>query len=295
MWRTVVSRLVAVPVAANSMSLRIALVFAMWLWLAPPAPAAQPEPASCRSVRLPMSVGPTITATTALSSRNPRRIGLSGRHADSLDSGHVRRSRIADRRPIWRLQPSMEVDRKPFLPTIGQVVRCKFERRQVHAGGSRLCRTGGVRNSMTWVISERFDHKIYGIEPGNNGNRIIAGMIADNRFGLGSWTLVESASRGCLSEVDRALRRSKWIVFLGWSPHPMNLKYQMEYLTGATIPSGQISAGRRLHRRAHRVLGGVPQRGQVSSEPSIHARTREPDDGADLEVIARAARPRHSS
>jgi choline ABC transporter permease protein len=49
---------------------------------------------------------------------------------------------------------------------------------------------------------------------------------------LGDWTLVESSEQGMLSEVDRAIRRSDWIVFLAWSPHPMNLKYHIDYLAG---------------------------------------------------------------
>jgi glycine betaine/proline transport system substrate-binding protein len=81
-------------------------------------------------------------------------------------------------------------------------------------------------------FADRFGHKIYAIEPGNDGNRIVAAMIGGNRFGLGDWSMVESSEQGMLSEVDRAIHKSQWIVFLGWSPHPMNLKYHMTYLTG---------------------------------------------------------------
>ena len=35
-----------------------------------------------------------------------------------------------------------------------------------------------------------------------------------------------------LAEVGRAVKRERWVVFLGWTPHPMNVKYDMKYLTG---------------------------------------------------------------
>ena len=89
--------------------------------------------------------------------------------------------------------------------------------------------------SGPWNIAkfkEQLGGKIYGIEPGNDGNRLILGMIGDNKFDLGSFELVESSEQGMLAQVDRATRRKQPIVFLGWEPHPMNAKYQMSYLEG---------------------------------------------------------------
>ncbi len=74
--------------------------------------------------------------------------------------------------------------------------------------------------------------KIYGIEPGNDGNALIAGMIKDNKFGLKSFKMVESSEAGMLVEAQRAIKANKAIVFLGWEPHPMNVKMKMKYLTG---------------------------------------------------------------
>jgi len=74
--------------------------------------------------------------------------------------------------------------------------------------------------------------KIYGIEPGNDGNRLIQEMIDKNAFGLKEFELVESSEQGMLSQVKRAARRNNWIVFLGWEPHPMNANVEMVYLTG---------------------------------------------------------------
>ena len=37
-----------------------------------------------------------------------------------------------------------------------------------------------------------------------------------------------------LAQVQSFMREKKWIVFLGWSPHSMNEKIAMTYLTGST-------------------------------------------------------------
>ena len=74
--------------------------------------------------------------------------------------------------------------------------------------------------------------KIYGIEPGNDGNALIAGMIKDNKFGLKSFKMVESSEAGMLIEAQRAIKANKAIVFLGWEPHPMNVQMKMSYLSG---------------------------------------------------------------
>ncbi len=79
---------------------------------------------------------------------------------------------------------------------------------------------------------DKFDGKIYGIEPGNDGNQIIQDMIDKDAFGLGDWEVVESSEQGMLTQVQRAARRNLWIVFLGWEPHPMNRRFEMSYLEG---------------------------------------------------------------
>lgn len=74
--------------------------------------------------------------------------------------------------------------------------------------------------------------QIFGIEPGNEGNNMVKGMIRDNTFGLNGFTLVESSETGMLNHVERAQRLGKWAVFLGWEPHPMNERLKMNYLAG---------------------------------------------------------------
>ena len=79
---------------------------------------------------------------------------------------------------------------------------------------------------------DALDGKIYGIEPGNDGNRLILDMIAGNAFGLGGWEVVESSEQGMLAQVARADSRGEPVVFLGWEPHPMNASFKMTYLAG---------------------------------------------------------------
>src|SRR3546814_4665616 len=71
-------------------------------------------------------------------------------------------------------------------------------------------------------FEDDLDGKIYGIEPGNDGNRLILDMIDQDAFDLGDFEVVEWSEQGMLAKVARAVRAKQDIVFLGWAPHPMN-------------------------------------------------------------------------
>lgn len=79
---------------------------------------------------------------------------------------------------------------------------------------------------------DALEGQIYGIEPGNDGNRLIIDMIASGPFGLDGFDVVESSEQGMLAEVQKASEDGKPIVFLGWEPHPMNANFKMTYLEG---------------------------------------------------------------
>jgi glycine betaine/proline transport system substrate-binding protein len=85
---------------------------------------------------------------------------------------------------------------------------------------------------------DKLDGKIYGIEPGNDGNALIKKMIDSNQYGLGKFKLVESSEAGMLVEVNRSIRDKKPIVFLGWEPHPMNVQMKIDYLSGGDAVFG---------------------------------------------------------
>lgn len=80
--------------------------------------------------------------------------------------------------------------------------------------------------------ADALDETIYGIEPGNDGNRLIMDMIEEDAFGLGNFEIQESSEQGMLAQVARATRSGDPIVFLGWEPHPMNANFDLTYLTG---------------------------------------------------------------
>lgn len=79
---------------------------------------------------------------------------------------------------------------------------------------------------------DKFSGKIYGIEPGNDGNRIVLDMIADAANGLDGFELVESSEAGMLSQAEKSMKSNEWIVFLGWTPHPIMGEMKITYLDG---------------------------------------------------------------
>lgn len=83
---------------------------------------------------------------------------------------------------------------------------------------------------------EKFDSTIYGIEPGTGFNQSIKESIENDRHGLGDWEMVPSSTSGMLSQVGRSIDREEWIVFLGWTPHWMNVTYDIRYLEAVGEP-----------------------------------------------------------
>ncbi|MGP6086982.1 choline ABC transporter substrate-binding protein [Antarctobacter jejuensis] len=80
--------------------------------------------------------------------------------------------------------------------------------------------------------ADALDETIYGIEPGNDGNRLIIDMIDADAFGLKDFEVKESSEQGMLAQVGRAVNRDEPVIFLAWEPHPMNANYDLTYLTG---------------------------------------------------------------
>jgi len=81
-------------------------------------------------------------------------------------------------------------------------------------------------------VKEKLGGKVYGIEAGNDGNRIILDMISKADSGLAGYELVESSEAGMLTQAESDMKDSKWIVFLGWTPHPVMGEMKISYLDG---------------------------------------------------------------
>lgn len=79
-------------------------------------------------------------------------------------------------------------------------------------------------------FAEKFDCKYYGIEPGNDGNKLIQEVINDNTYNLKDWELVASSTPAMLSQVRKSIKNKEWIVFSAWSPHWMNVDFDIKYL-----------------------------------------------------------------
>jgi glycine betaine/proline transport system substrate-binding protein len=79
---------------------------------------------------------------------------------------------------------------------------------------------------------DKFNGKFYGIESGNDGNRIIQSFIDDPKNNLAGFELVESSEAGMLTEAEKAIKDNQWILFLGWTPHPIMGSMPLHYLDG---------------------------------------------------------------
>ena len=97
------------------------------------------------------------------------------------------------------------------------------------------------------------DGKIYGIEAGNDGNKLIIDMIDKDAFGLKSAgvDIVESSEQGMLAQVAKDDQAGKAIIFLGWEPHPMNKNFKMTYLTGGDDFFGPNLGGATVFTNTH--------------------------------------------
>jgi glycine betaine/proline transport system substrate-binding protein len=199
------------------------------------APAFAQEPDSCAQIRF-SDVGWTdITATTAAAGTVLRALGYET--TVSVLSVPVTYTSLA-RGDIdiflgnW--MPTMEGDIAPYREagTVDTVRVNLTGAKYTLAVSNSLAEQGLTDFSKIAEFAEQLDSKIYGIEPGNDGNRLILDMIEADAFGLGGFTLVESSEQGMLAQAARAERQDEGIVFLGWEPHPMNANIEMTYLTG---------------------------------------------------------------
>ncbi|MFN3144036.1 MAG: choline ABC transporter substrate-binding protein [Paracoccaceae bacterium] len=130
--------------------------------------------------------------------------------------------------------PTMEADIAPYRDA-GTVdtVRANLQGAKYTLAVNKAAADLGIADFADIAAQkDALEGKIYGIEPGNDGNRLIMDMIADNAFGLDGFEVVESSEQGMLAQVARADRRGEPVVFLGWEPHPMNANFEMSYLTG---------------------------------------------------------------
>ncbi|NBT31881.1 MAG: choline ABC transporter substrate-binding protein [Rhodobacteraceae bacterium] len=130
--------------------------------------------------------------------------------------------------------PTMEADLAPYRDAgTVEVIRTNLEGAKYTLATNEAGAAAGITDfNNIAAAKDALDGKIYGIEPGNDGNRLISDMIASGTFGLDGFEVVESSEQGMLAQVARADERGEPVVFLGWEPHPMNANFKMTYLAG---------------------------------------------------------------
>ena len=196
------------------------------------------EPAQCATVNF-SDVGWTdITVTTAVASTLLDALGYTTK--TTMISVPVTYKSLADGKNmdvfLGNWMPTMENDIKPYRDAgTVETVRANLENAKYTLAVPEALYNKGLKDFADLPkFKQELGAKIYGIEPGNDGNRMIQTMIDKNAFGLkdAGFKVVESSEAGMLSQVDRAQRRGTDVVFLGWEPHPMNTRFKMKYLTG---------------------------------------------------------------
>ncbi len=213
--------------------IRLPIAVALAALAASPALAAEPE--SCGTVHF-SDVGWTdITATTAAAGTVLRALGYETDVSIlSVPVTYAGLSKGDIDVFLGNWMPTMEADLAPHRDdgTV-EVLRANLEgAKYTLAVNSSLADEGLKDFADIAKFGDELDHTIYGIEPGNDGNRQILDMIDQNAFGLGDFSLKESSEQAMLAQAKRAEKSGKGIVFLGWEPHPMNANVKMTYLTG---------------------------------------------------------------
>jgi glycine betaine/proline transport system substrate-binding protein len=210
--------------------------------------AADPE--SCKTVRF-SDVGWTdITATTATASVVLEALGYSPEV--QVLSVPVTYTSLKNKDIdvfLGNWMPTMEADIAPYLEDKSvETVVTNLEGAKYTLAVPQHTYDAGLKSFADIAkFKDKLDGKIYGIEAGNDGNRLILDMIEKNQFDLQGFELVESSEAGMLSAVQQASNAKEDVVFLGWEPHPMNANVDMAYLEGGDDVFGPNYGGATVH------------------------------------------------
>lgn len=208
------------------------------------------EPASCKSVRFAEVAWADIMATTGTTSEVLKSLGYSTdikQLSVPVTYASLGKKDIDIFLGNW--MPSQTADIKPYLEnkTVDDLGPNLTGAKYTLAVPQYLYDKGLKDFKDIAKFKDDLDGKIYGIEPGNDGNRLILDMISKDQFGLKDFKLAESSEQGMLAQVAKETKIKKPIVFLGWEPHPMNTKFQLAYLAGGDDVFGADFGGAIIH------------------------------------------------
>ncbi len=199
------------------------------------ATSAMAEDASCSTVTF-SDVGWTdITATTAATTNVLKALGYETEvKVLSVPVTYVSLAKGDVDVFLGNWMPTMEGDIAKYRDEGSvETVRENLEGAKYTLAVNKAAADMGIKTFADIAAKkDALDGKIYGIEPGNDGNRLIQSMIDKNAFELSGFEVVESSEAGMLAQVKRASQKNEPIVFLGWEPHPMNANFDMSYLSG---------------------------------------------------------------
>jgi glycine betaine/proline transport system substrate-binding protein len=199
------------------------------------SPAFAAEPASCKAVRF-ADVGWTdIQVTTGATSVILEALGYDPQVSTlsvPVTMASLKNKDIDVFLGNW--MPSMTADIKPYMDDKSiEQVGANLQGAGYGLVVPQYVADAGIKSlSDLGANAEKFGGKIYGIEAGNDGNRIIQTMIDDPKNNLKGFQLVESSEAGMLTEAEKAMKNNEWIIFLGWTPHPVMGEMKIAYLDG---------------------------------------------------------------
>jgi glycine betaine/proline transport system substrate-binding protein len=204
------------------------------------APERRAHPA-CETVRL-ADIGWTdVTATTALLTTVLRQLGYRPQTtvlSVAVSFASMKHKDIDIFLGNW--MPAQRVNIAPFVADGSiEVIGANLTNAKYTLAVPAYSYAAGLRSFADIVrFGPALKYVIYGIEPGNDGNRLILKMLQQDSFGLGGFRLIESSEQAMLAQVERAVQAHAPIVFLAWDPHPMNLRFDLRYLSGGDAVFG---------------------------------------------------------
>ena len=221
----------------------------------------------CETVRFSDVGWSDITATTAITSEVLK--GLGYKTSTDMLSVPVTYSSMASNDIdvfLGNWMPTMKADIEKYVKAGSvEVIGANLEGAKYTLAVPQYVYDAGVHSFADIAkYKDKFRGRIYGIEAGNDGNRLIQSMIDQNAFDLKEFSLVESSEAGMISQVKRAVKRNQWVVFLGWAPHPMNSNFEMTYLSGGDDYFGPNYGGANVYTNVREdYLSTCPNVGQL--------------------------------
>jgi glycine betaine/proline transport system substrate-binding protein len=180
--------------------------------------------------------------------------------------------------------PAQEADRKPYdRRRLGRRRRSNLTGAKYTLAVPAYTYDAGLKDFNDISASRpQLNNSIYGIEPGNDGNRLCLACSSRHlRPGRLQAGRVERAGHAGAGRAR--LPRQKPIVFLAWEPHPMNMRFDLK------LPLRRRCGVRAELRRA--TIYTVTRKGYSAEcpnvggccQPQIHAARRERNDGGILD------------